>query len=100
MLQEQLEQKERVISELQSYTKVLRQNIHDGDQARHDAFMNILENQDPSKPTSDDHNTPLKLRRCQLKGTVDEELKEALEELKAFKPLQTPVGWEIKQLHN
>lgn len=90
-----MDEKERTITQLKSHNKALQQLLYDGDHARQEALINILEHQTPDLQTTTSTTTPtsrVSLKRCKLsKGVVDQDLKQALEELKAFQPLQTPV---------
>lgn len=90
--------KARTIRELRNHNRALNQFLLDGDHKRHEALLDILEHQQPEiqilndQPAITDAVSILKYRQCKMKGSVDEQLKKALEELKGFKPLHTPVG--------
>lgn len=96
-LQQELEQKEKEIHRIKAHNLALRQLFHEGDYERHEALISSLEQQAPdmrkiAAAGDSDASPALKHRRCIMAGSVDEELWQTLEDLKAFKPFRAPVG--------
>lgn len=86
-LRHQIEEDNRIILQLKSHNQAL-QHLRHSDSRRRPRESPVNNNDDSRNK---DEGTLITSRKLSLIGSVDEELRNALEELKAFKPLQVPV---------